>query len=116
VGPGCQFFRHFLRALGEDSAGLPNSVTGVDLMTAAFKQGAVLALATGEVTSENEGWHHLALGLMKAARNSAGHRTEDRDDARTYAMGVLGAISLLMTQARYEHPTSWPMRSSPKIN
>lgn len=94
------FFEHWVRTRAE----LPNSLIGVELMTAAFKAGAPLALANGEVASETEGWHLLALGLTKAVRNVAGHRIEDRVDARTYAMGVLGTVSLLMTQVRLEYP------------
>ena len=93
------FFEHGVRT----GARLPNSVIGVDLMTAAFKEGAPLALASGEVTSETEGWHLLALGLMKAVRNLRGTESKS-EDARTYAMGVLGTISLIMTQVRLERP------------
>jgi hypothetical protein len=40
---------------------------------------------------------------MGAVRNVATHRIDLRDDAKRYAMGVLGAGSLLLTQLRYEH-------------
>jgi len=95
------FFEHWVRT----RTGLPNTTIGVDLMKEAFKPGGPLALASGEAPSEGQGWHLLASGLTMAVRNAAGHRIEDRPDARTYAMGVLGTISLLMTQVRLEHPT-----------
>jgi predicted MFS family arabinose efflux permease len=94
------FFEHWVRT----RAKLSNSLIGVELMAAAFKAGAPLALANGEVASESEGWHLLVLGLAKAVRNVAGHRIEDRSDGRTYAMGVLGTVSPMMTQVRLEHP------------
>lgn len=96
------FFEHWVRR----RAGLPNDLVGVDLMRDAFKAGGPLALAIGESASETEGWHLLARGLTQAVRNVAGHRIEERPDAKTYAMGVLGTVSLLMTQVRLEHPTN----------
>jgi hypothetical protein len=96
------FFEHWVRT----RTGLPNSTIGVDLMKDAFKPGGLLALATGEAPSETQGWHLMATGMTMAVRNAAGHRIDDRPDGRTYAMGVLGTISLLMTQVRLEHPVS----------
>ena len=93
------FFEHWVRT----RARLPNSVIGVDLMTAAFKEGAPLALAPGELTSETEGWHLLALGLMKAFRNLRG--TESKSEKMPEpTQWLLGTISLIMTQVRLEHP------------
>ena len=94
------FFEHWTRTL----AGFPNSLIGVDLMTAAYKPGGPLELAIGENPSEGEGWLLLAKGLTMAVRNVAGHRIEERDDAQKYALGVVGAITLIMTQVRLEHP------------
>ena len=106
MGPSRQPVRHLLRTLGKVASGLPNNLVGVDLMRDAFKVGGPLALSVGEVASETEGGHLLARGLTQAVRNVAGHRIEERPDAKTYAMGVLGTILLLMTQVRLEHPTS----------
>jgi hypothetical protein len=39
-----------------------------------------------------------------AVRSPSGHHIEDRDDARVYAIGILGTVSLIMTKVRLEHP------------
>ncbi|MGP6175356.1 TIGR02391 family protein [Corynebacterium sp. A21] len=50
-----------------------------------------------------EGWRSLAMGFTQALSNVDRHRLQRRDDARRYAIGVLGLGSLLLTQLRYEH-------------
>jgi hypothetical protein len=100
VSTAVVFFEHWTRT----RAGFSNSLIGVDLMTAAYKPGGPLELAIEENPSEGEGWLLFAKGLTMAVRNVAGHRIEDRDDAQKYALGVVGAISLIMTQVRLEHP------------
>jgi hypothetical protein len=96
-------------ALFEDwvrnKAGLPTTVISADLMTRAFKPpGGPLVLGSGH-PGEAEGWHKLARGLSEGVRNATGHRIlGGRSDAKSYAMGVLGTVTLLMTQVRVEHP------------
>jgi len=43
----------------------------------------------------------MALG------NADRHRVQQRDDAKRYGMGVLGAGSLLLTQLRHQHANSF---------
>jgi Protein of unknown function (Hypoth_ymh) len=85
-------------------ASLPNATIGDALASAAYKPGGPLALGAGGNASEGEGWLLMAKGLVMAVRNVAGHRIEQRADGRTYAFGVLGTISLLMTQVKFEYP------------
>jgi hypothetical protein len=57
----------------------------------------------GAQASEREGWRYLGMGFAQALSNVDRHRIQKRDDARRYALGVLGLGSLLLTQLRYEH-------------
>ncbi|NJC63423.1 hypothetical protein HC028_02695 [Planosporangium flavigriseum] len=57
----------------------------------------------GRTRGEWEGWRGLAMGFAQALSNVDRHRIQRRDDARRYAIGVLGLGSLLLTQLRYEH-------------
>jgi hypothetical protein len=57
----------------------------------------------GKTASEEKGWQLFAQGIAKAHRNVDTHRIQDRPDLKRYALGVLGACSLLLTQMRYEH-------------
>lgn len=101
VSQACIFFEDWVRR----KAGLPNHVVGLDLMTAAFgATEAPLTLGGGLPAGEGQGWTLLAKGLALAIRNPAGHRIEERSDAERYAMGVLGLVTLLMTQVEQEHP------------
>lgn len=93
------FFEDWTR----NRAGLSNALVGVDLATAAYKPGGPLALGARGNASEAEGWLLMAKGLVMAVRNVAGHRIEQRADGRTYAFGVVGSISLMMTQVRFEY-------------
>lgn len=61
-------------------------------------------LRLGARAGEREGWRFLAIGFAQAIGNVARHRIENREDARRYAIGVLGLGSLLLTQLRFEHP------------
>lgn len=60
-------------------------------------------LACGLTKGETEGWMYLGMGFAQALSNADRHRINERDDARRYAIGVLGLGSLLLTQLRYEH-------------
>jgi Protein of unknown function (Hypoth_ymh) len=87
-------------------AGRPDAETTTHLMTAVLKPaGGVFPL--GRTDSEAEGWHQLGRGFMGAVRNVATHRIEQRDDAKRWALGVLGVGSLLLTQLRHQHANSF---------
>ena len=58
----------------------------------------------GARAGEREGWRFLGMGFAQAVSNVDRHRIQERDDARRYAIGVLGLGSLLLTQMRHEHP------------
>lgn len=89
--------------------GQPAELVGKDLATAVFGDKGDFRL--GRTAGEKQGWLMLAMGIAQALRNSAGHRIEDRLDHRRYALGVLGACSLLLTQLRYEHGNRFHDRS-----
>jgi hypothetical protein len=57
----------------------------------------------GHTDPEKEGWQLFAMGIFMACRNVDVHRPQKRPDLEQYAMGVLGANSLLLTQLRHEH-------------
>jgi hypothetical protein len=57
----------------------------------------------GRQASEREGWRALGIGFAQALSNVDRHRIQSRDDAKRYALGVLGLGSLLLTQLRFEH-------------
>jgi hypothetical protein len=57
----------------------------------------------GQRSAEWQGWRSLGIGFSLALRNVDVHRIQRRDDAKRYAIGVLGLGSLLLTQLRYEH-------------
>lgn len=57
----------------------------------------------GRQASEREGWRYLGMGFAQALSNVDRHRIQTRDDAKRYALGVLGLGSLLLTQLRFEH-------------
>jgi hypothetical protein len=94
------FFEDWIR----NRAGFPNKKIGADLMSDAFGPAGRLALGKGEAASEGQGWALLARGLSMAVRNPAGHRIDQRADAERFALGVLGVITLLMTQVELEYP------------
>lgn len=74
----------------------------------------------GKTASEKRGWQLFAQGIAKALRNVDTHRIQDRDDIRRYALGVVGACSLLLTQMRHEHTNRFidtsPADSAPAEN
>jgi len=57
----------------------------------------------GRQAGEREGWRFLGMGFAQALGNVDRHRIQKRDDAKRYALGVLGLGSLLLTQLRHEH-------------
>lgn len=101
VSTASVFFEDWTRR----KAGLSNTTFGVDVMNAAFDSpGGVLSLGRSQPAGEGQGWALLAKGFSLAISNSSRHRIDARPDAEAYAMGALGAVSLLMTQVNYEHP------------
>jgi len=82
-------------------AARPPEEVGSNLMTAVLRNGGEFPL--GRTDGEREGWHHFARGFMGAIRNVDTHHIQERADAQRYALGVLGAASLLLTQLRFEH-------------
>lgn len=91
-------------------AQLPSTTVGIDLAKAAIGTGGALELrgasvgGTQPAPGEAQGWAQLGQGFVLAVRNVVGHRIDGRTDIRTYAMGVVGLVSLLMTEVRAEHP------------
>jgi hypothetical protein len=82
-------------------AGRSPEEVGEKLMTAVFGDRGEYRL--GLTDGEKQGWHRLAMGISMALRNADAHRIQSRADHKRYAMGVLGASSLLLTQMRFEH-------------
>ena len=77
------------------------SVVGKALYLAVFADESDWRL--GARKGEREGWRYLGMGFAQALSNVDRHRIQKRDDARRYAIGVLGLGSLLLTQLRFEH-------------
>lgn len=77
------------------------SLVGKELMGRVFSDESDWRL--GSRAAEREGWRALATGFAQALSNVDRHRIQKRDDARRYALGVLGLGSLLLTQLRHEH-------------
>jgi hypothetical protein len=96
----------FVESKIREWAGLPDSKFGKDLMVAVLKPGAGL-FTLGRTPGEHEGWLALGIGITMAVGNADRHRIQQRDDAKRYGMGVLGAGSLLLTQLRHQHANSF---------
>ncbi|KOX10983.1 hypothetical protein ADK66_06800 [Micromonospora sp. NRRL B-16802] len=78
-----------------------NNLIGKQLYSEVF--GDTSDYRLGRQASEREGWRALGVGFAQALSNVDRHRIQTRDDAKRYALGVLGLGSLLLTQLRYEH-------------
>ncbi|SCL56492.1 Protein of unknown function (Hypoth_ymh) [Micromonospora chersina] len=78
-----------------------NNLVGKNLYLEVFGETSDYRL--GRQASEREGWRYLGMGFAQALSNVDRHRIQTRDDAKRYALGVLGLGSLLLTQLRYEH-------------
>lgn len=74
---------------------------GRKLYLAAFGEDSEYRM--GAQAGEREGWRFLGMGFAQALGNVDRHRIQKREDAKRYALGVLGLGSLLLTQLRYEH-------------
>lgn len=93
---------HIRTWAGDPKGDKGESLVGKALYVKAFGDASELRL--GARTGEHEGWRYLGMGFAQALSNVDRHRIQKRDDARRYAIGVLGLGSLLLTQLRYEHP------------
>lgn len=94
----------FVESKVREWSGLASGDYGKDLMVKVFKpDGGVFPCGDPSVKGEQQGWQQLATGFVQALSNVVRHRIQNRDDAKTYAMGALGAGSLLLTQLRYQH-------------
>lgn len=87
---------------GDPKGDKGESLVGKALYVKAFGDASELRL--GARAGEHEGWRYLGMGFAQALSNVDRHRIQKREDARRYAIGVLGLGSLLLTQVRYEHP------------
>jgi hypothetical protein len=78
-----------------------NELVGKNLYLKVFDDSSDYRL--GAQAGEREGWRYLGMGFAQALSNVDRHRIQNRDDAKRYALGVLGLGSLLLTQMRFEH-------------
>lgn len=92
----------FLESKIREWAGLGPDDYGKHLMVRVFKPDSG-KFPCGSTDGEEQGWQQLATGFVQAVSNVDRHRIQQRDDAKAYAMGVVGAASLLITQLRYQH-------------
>jgi hypothetical protein len=91
----------FVESKIREWSGRPATEVGERLMTTVLSETGEFPL--GQTPGERQGWHRLGMGFAMALRNVDTHRIQRRDDDKRYALGVLGAGSLLLTQLRYEH-------------
>ncbi|MEH0842813.1 TIGR02391 family protein [Micromonospora sp. CPCC 205711] len=92
---------HIRTWAGNPQDGKGNNLVGKNLYLDVFGDASDYRL--GRQASEREGWRYLGMGFAQALSNVDRHRIQTRDDAKRYALGVLGLGSLLLTQLRYEH-------------
>jgi Protein of unknown function (Hypoth_ymh) len=78
-------------------AGRPVGEVGKDLAVAIF--GKLGQFQMGKTDGEIQGWQLFAQAL----RNVDAHRIQNRPDHKRYALGLVGACSLLLAQMRHEH-------------
>lgn len=86
---------------------------GKGLYAAALGDAGELRL--GKSKGEWEGWRALGMGFAQAVGNVDRHRLQRRDDARRYAIGVLGLGSLLLVQMRHKHGDLIEDRDDPQV-
>lgn len=83
-------------------SGLERETVGFKVMGKAFADDGPLAL--GATANERKSWRSLAVGFVGALSNVDRHHIQSRADMKTYALGVLGTGSLLLTQVKFEYP------------
>jgi hypothetical protein len=86
---------------GEPKGSSGQTLVGKGLYAAALANDAQYRL--GKEPGEWEGWRGLGMGFAQALGNVDRHNIQKRDDAKRYAIGVLGLGSLLLTQLRFQH-------------
>lgn len=86
-------------------AGRPTHEVSDKLALAVFGTNGSYRL--GLTDSEKQGWQFIAQGIAQALRNVETHRIQNRPDHKRYALGVVGACSLLLTQLRFQHSNSF---------
>lgn len=96
----------FLEDTVRTRAGTPQAkgggpLVGKDLIIKALASDGPLPLA--QLANEIEGWRSLGQGLVAATGNVDRHHIQKRDDLRSYALGVLGTASLILTQIKHVH-------------
>ncbi|MFI9643592.1 TIGR02391 family protein [Micromonospora sp. NPDC051925] len=95
------FVENQIRSWAGNPQGRDGNLVGKALYTDVFGDASDYRL--GRQASEREGWRALGVGFAQALSNVDRHRIQRRDDAKRYALGVLGLGSLLLTQLRHEH-------------
>jgi hypothetical protein len=95
------FVENQIRGWAGNPQGRDGNLVGKALYTDVFGDASDYRL--GRQASEREGWRALGVGFAQALSNVDRHRIQRRDDAKRYALGVLGLGSLLLTQLRHEH-------------
>jgi hypothetical protein len=68
-----------------------------------FRAGGPLEL--GDNPGQRDGWASLVRGLLMGPRNRVQHRIDPRapDELRRYAAGIIGTVSLILTELRSRH-------------
>lgn len=92
---------HIRTWAGEPKDRSGNNLVGKQLYLEVFGDSSAYRL--GRQAGESEEWRFLGMGFAQALSNVDRYRIQKRDDAKRYALGVLGLGSLLLTQMRYEH-------------
>jgi hypothetical protein len=89
---------------GHPKDGRGGEMVGHALFAHALAEGGPLAL--GRQANETTGWRNLGIGFVAAISNVVRHRAQRRTDWKTYAVGVLGLGSLLLTEIEQTYDTS----------
>jgi hypothetical protein len=89
---------------GHPKDGKGGELVGQALFAQAFADNGPLAL--GRQANETTGWRSLGTGFVAAVSNVVRHRSQKRTDWKTYAIGVLGLGSLLLTEIEQTYDTS----------
>ncbi len=93
------FVEHWFRSRGGNPSNKSGGkLYGRGLFSELLRPGGALTL--GSDLSEQEGWHDLGQGLVKAIGNGHRHGVQDRADAERLAWSVIGLGSLLMGEVR----------------
>jgi hypothetical protein len=83
-------------------SGRPATEYGTTLVANVLKDAGDFPL--GQTDGEKRGWMNFGVGIVGAVGNAVRHRIDDRTDPKRYALGVLGAVSLLVTELKNSYP------------